>query len=98
MVGSLLRDELEPRYRVELVSLAKKAAVNSTGRCNYPFELSGWSDEAERLAGPAVQLERDAVEGRSHAVDASLRVRLARCGRDDVEVHGCVIEEAPGTV
>jgi len=36
--------------------------------------------------------------GRSHAVDASLRVRLARGGRDDVEVRGCVIEEAPGTV
>ena len=35
---------------------------------------------------------------RSHAVDASLRVRLARGGRDDVEVRGCVIEEAPGTV
>jgi hypothetical protein len=34
MVGSLLRDELEPRYRVELVSLAKKAAASSTGERN----------------------------------------------------------------
>ena len=42
--------------------ILKKAAVSSTARCNSCLEFSGRGDEAEGLAGPAVQLERDLVE------------------------------------
>jgi hypothetical protein len=56
VAGLLLLDEPERRYWIRLVSFAKRAAVNSTGRFNNSFEFSGWSDEAERLAGPAFSL------------------------------------------
>jgi transposase len=42
--------------------ILKKAAVSSTGRRNSSFECSGRGREAERLAGPAVQLQRDGVK------------------------------------
>jgi len=38
------------------------ATVSSTGRCYSSFEFSGWRREAEGLARPALQLERDVVK------------------------------------